>query len=57
MKDIDYIKNFSKISIKKACENVKVNRANVLNNKTTKENIRKVREEIESSIAKLYIKK
>lgn len=56
MNDLDFIKNFSKISIKKVCEKNNINRANLLNNKTTKKNIKTVREEIESEVAKLYIK-
>ena len=57
MKDLDYIKQFSKISITKACNQVKVDRTNVLNNKASKEKIKKVREELESEVAKLYIRK
>ena len=56
MNDLDFIKKFSKISIKKVCEKNNINRANLLNNKTTKKNIKTVREEIESEVAKLYIK-
>ena len=56
MDDLEYIKKFSKINITKACKKVKVNRANLLNNKTTKENIKKVRQELENQVAKLYIK-
>lgn len=56
MKDLDYIKKFSKISITKACKKVKVNRQNVLNNKANKDKIKKVREELESEVAKLYIR-
>lgn len=57
MDDLEYIKKFSKINITKACKKVKVNRSNLLNNKTTKENIKKVRQELENQVAKLYIKK
>jgi len=56
MKDIDYIKNFSKITIKGACDKLCINRGNLLNGKTTKENEKKVREELENQIARLYIK-
>ena len=56
MKDIDYIRNFSKITIKGACEKLNINRGNLLNGKTTKENEKKVREELENQIAHLYIK-
>lgn len=56
MDDLEYIKNFSKINISKACKKLKINRANLLNGRTTKENIKKVRRELESEYAKLYIK-
>lgn len=56
MDDLEYIKRFSKISITGICEKKGINRGNLLNNKTTKKNKRTVREEIESEIAKLYIK-
>ena len=56
LKDLEYIKKFSKISISGICEKNKINRANLLNNKSTQKNAKIVREEIESEIAKLYIK-
>lgn len=57
MKDLEYIKRFSKISISGICKRKNINRENLLNNKTTRKNERIIREEIESEIAKLYIKK
>lgn len=56
MDDLKYIKKFSKISISGICEKNKINRANLLNNKSTNKNAKIVREEIESEIAKLYLK-
>ena len=56
MDDLRFIKKFSSISITKICDKKGINRANLLNNKTTRRNIKIVREEIESEIAKLYIK-
>lgn len=56
MEDLKYIKKFSKISISGICEKNKINRSNLLNNKSTKKNAKIVREEIESEIAKLYLK-
>lgn len=56
-KDLNFIKKFSKITITKVCNNVGVLRQNVITGKTNSEKIRQVREEIESEIAKLYIKK
>lgn len=57
MEDLEYIKKFSKINIKDACKKTNVNRSNLLNNRTTKENVKKVREELEHQVASLYIKK
>ena len=56
MNDLEYIKRFSSISISKICEKKGINRANLLNGKTTQRNKKIIREEIESEIAKLYIK-
>lgn len=55
-KDYQYIKKFSKIKVTSICRKFKIDRQNVLNNKTTAENIRKVKEAIEEEIARLYIK-
>lgn len=56
MKDFEYIREFGKISIKDCCKSVKVDVANLYNKKTTLENAKKVREEIEDRIARLYLK-
>jgi hypothetical protein len=56
MKDIDFIRKFSKITITGICKKLNVNRSNVIMGTTTDENIKDVREEIESEIAKLYLK-
>lgn len=56
MTDLEYIKKFSKITITKVCKKLDINRGNLLNGRTTKSNIKKVREELESEVAKLYIK-
>lgn len=56
MEDLEFIKKFSKISISRICEKKKINRVNLLTNRTTKKNAKIVREEIESEVAKLYIK-
>lgn len=55
--DLEYIKNFSKISIKKVCEQEKINRSNLLTGKCkdNKAKAKQVRKQIESEIAKLYI--
>lgn len=51
-----YIKNFSKIKISAICRKLFIDRSNLLNGRTSEENLIKVKEEIESEIAKLYIK-
>lgn len=56
MEDLEYIKKFSKITIKGICEKKKINRENLLTNRSSKKNAKIVREEIESEVAKLYIK-
>lgn len=55
MDDLEYIKKFSKITIKDVCNKSKVNRSNVLNGKASKKTINKVKKQIESEVAKLYI--
>lgn len=56
MKDIDFIKNFSKIKISHICDSKKINRGNLLSGKSTAENERYVRECIEDRLAHLYLK-
>ena len=56
MEDLEYIKRFSKITITGICKKKKIDRANLLMNRASKEKIKTVREEIESEIAKLYLK-
>ena len=56
MEDLEYIKKFSKINISSICERKKIDRANLLSNRSTKKNAKIIREEIESEVAKLYIK-
>lgn len=55
MDDLEYIKKFSKISIKKVCEKSKANRSNVLSGNASKKTINKVKKQIENEIARLYI--
>lgn len=55
MEDLEYIKKFSKISIKSVCDKAKVDKSNLYSGKTSKKNIKKVRKYIESNIAELYL--
>lgn len=54
---LDYIKKFSKISITMACEKAGVNRSNLLNGTASKEKTMKVKQVLESELAKLYLLK
>lgn len=57
MNDLDYIRRFSKISIRGICDKKKIQRTNLIQGRGNyHENAKIVREEIESEIAKLYIK-
>lgn len=56
MEDLEFIKKFSKISVTRACQIVGVNRSNLYTGRLSKEQNRKVREFIEDSVARLYIK-
>ena len=55
MDDLEYIKNFGKINIKKACQKVKVDRSNLYKGKVTQEDIKKVKRQLENDLAQLYI--
>ena len=55
MEDLEFINKFSKIKVASICQKLKINRSNVYNGRTTNENLKKVRREIESEIAKLYL--
>ena len=55
MEDLEYIKKFSKITMKSICEKAKVDKANVFSGKASKKNINKVKRQIESEVAKLYL--
>ena len=53
--DLEFIKKFSKISVQDICNKKNVNRANLLNGRSSKTNTKRVRKGIESEVAKLYI--
>lgn len=57
MNDLDYIRRFSKISIRGICDKKKIQRTNLIQGRGNyHKNAKIVREEIEAEIAKLYIK-
>ncbi|MCQ2977339.1 MAG: hypothetical protein MJ232_04920 [archaeon] len=56
MRDVNYIKRFGKITVDKACKKAGVARNNLYIGKVKPEKVNEVIENIESEIAKLYIK-
>lgn len=44
--DLEFIKNFSKISISKICCELNINRQNLLNGRSSNENVLKVKNQI-----------
>ena len=56
MKDIDYIKKFSKITITGICKKLKINRSALVSGRAKEDQEKQAREEIEHQIAQLYIK-
>lgn len=55
MDDLDFIKEFSKISISDICKKKNVDRTNVITGRASAEKTKKVRKGIESEIGKLFI--
>lgn len=55
MDDLTYIKKFSKITITDVCKKAKVNKSNLFNGKASKKNVKKVKKQIESDVARLYL--
>jgi len=53
--DLEYIKNFSQITIREVCKKAGVDPSNLWSGRTSKKNIKKVRKLLESEVAKLYI--
>lgn len=52
-KDLNWIKGFSKISVKSICEELKINRGNLLNGKSTDKNAELVKNAIQQRIEEL----
>lgn len=51
--DLLYIKNFSKITVRKVCKRLGIDEANVLKGTASKENIKRVRRTIENDVNEL----
>lgn len=54
-KDLEYIKQFSKIFVSRICRENNVNYQNLMNGRSTKENSKKIRKAIESELVKVYM--
>lgn len=52
--DYKFIMGFNKIKLTKLCENLKIDRSNILNGKACDQKLFEVRREIEKEFAKLY---
>lgn len=55
MNDLDFIKGFSKISVKDICDKKHVDKSNLYAGRSSEEKVKKVRKGIESEIGKLFI--
>lgn len=56
MDNLEYIKKFSKIAISKLCKKNNIDHANLITGRCAEEKEKIIREDIESEIAKLYLK-
>ena len=57
MKDLEFIKKFSKITIKGACDEAGVNRSTLLNGCASADKEREVRDVLEKKFFNLYMEK
>ena len=57
MEDLEYIKKFTSIQVTKVCKKLNIDYANLISGRSSKINVKKVRKELESEFAKLYINK
>ena len=53
--DLEFIKNFSKVSVSKACKKAKVDISNLYAGRVKKEKVKLIKRILESDLAKLYI--
>lgn len=52
----EYVKKFTDIKVTKICDKLNIKISNVSSGRTSQKNYDKIKEEIESQIAKLYLK-
>lgn len=57
MTDLEYIKRFNSIQITKVCKKLGIDYSNLISGRSSKANEERVKKELESEFAKLYIKK
>ena len=55
MEDLEFIKNFNKVTVSKACKKAKVDMSNLYAGRVKKEKVKLIKKILESEIAKLYI--
>lgn len=51
--DLQYIKDFSKITISQICRDLNIDRGNLMNGRASEKNIKLVKEELEKRLAAL----
>lgn len=56
MNSKEYVKKFTDIKVTKICDKLNIKISNVSSGRTSQKNYDKIKEEIESQIAKLYLK-
>lgn len=56
MNSKDYVRKFTKIKVRKICDKLNIKMSNVSAGRTSQKNYDMIKEEIESQIAKLYLK-
>jgi len=54
LKNVQFLKDFSKITIKKACEEENVKRSNLYKLSTTPEKIQRIKDNIDRRLKELY---
>ena len=54
LKDIKFLKDFNKITVSKACEEERINRSNLYSMKTSSDNIKRIKNNIDNKIKDLY---
>lgn len=55
-KNLDFILKFNKITLTKICKKLKISKNNIYSGRMSEKTATMIKEEIESEIAKLYIK-